>query len=81
MHHAQNQHKEISLRLKLLILVFVSVFALALVGFGGWMGVSRVREALVAISENKLPASIQLGNIRGHIAVHLQSSQDVSTRE
>jgi methyl-accepting chemotaxis protein len=71
----------ISLKLKLSFLVLASILALALVGLGGWSGISRVGQALDVLSEHKLPASIQLGTIRGQIAVLLQASLEVATRE
>jgi hypothetical protein len=49
----------ISLKLKLSFLVLASILALALVGLGGWSGISRVGQALDVLSEHKLPASIQ----------------------
>ena len=55
----------LSVRARLVTLLGVSLLALIVVGIGGWFGISRVYSTTVLLSENKLPASILLGNIRG----------------
>ena len=71
----------LSVRFKLTLLVVFSLIALTLVGFGGWLGISRMSNATSLISDQKLPASNILSSIRGQTAVVLQYSLEVSSLE
>lgn len=70
----------LSLKTKMAALVCLSLVALTLVGIGGGMGISRIYGATTLISEQKLPAAIILGNVRGQTAAMLQYVLEVSNR-
>ena len=70
----------LSVRARLVTLLGVSLVALIVVGIGGWFGISRVYSTTVLLSENKLPASILLGNIRGDAGALIQYALEVSNR-
>ena len=70
----------VSLKTKMALLVCLSLIALTLVGIGGWLGISRIYNATILIGEQKLPASIILGNVRGQTAAMLQYVLEVSNR-
>jgi len=72
--------KNISLTAKMALLVCLSLIALTLVGIGGWLGISRIYDATTLIGEQKLPAAIILGNVRGQTAAMLQYMLEVSNR-
>ena len=70
----------LSLKAKMSMLVCLSLVALSVVGAGGWFGISRIYGVTSLIGEQKLPASIILGNIRGQTAVMFQYALEVSNR-
>ena len=72
--------KNISLKAKMALLVCLSLIALTLVGIGGWLGISRIYDATTLIGDQKLPAAIILGNVRGQTAAMLQYMLEVSNR-
>jgi len=72
--------EHISLKAKMAALVCLSLIALTLVGIGGWVGISRIYGVTTLISDQKLPASIVLGNVRGQTAAMLQYVLEVSMR-
>ncbi len=62
-------------------LVFLSVFALLAVGFGGWLGISKVSHSVVSLQDERLPAAMLLGEIRSTSNILLQYSLEVLMRE
>lgn len=72
--------ENISLKAKMAALVCLSLIALTLVGIGGWLGISRIYSVTTLISDQKLPASIVLGTVRGQTAAMLQYVLEVSMR-
>ena len=70
----------LSLKSKMALLLGLSLAALTLVGAGGWLGISRIHATTTLIGEQKLPASIILGNLRGQTAALLQYVLEVSNR-
>ena len=50
----------VGVRYRLGLLVFLSIFALLAVGFGGWLGISKVSRSVVALQDERLPAAMQL---------------------
>jgi len=62
-------------------LVLLSVFALLAVGFGGWLGISKVSRSVVSLQDERLPAAMLLGEIRSTSNILLQYSLEVLMRE
>ena len=72
--------KNVSLKAKMTLLVCLSLIALTVVGAGGWLGISRIYDVTTLIGEQKLPAAVTLGNVRGQTAAMLQYMLEVSNR-
>ena len=70
----------LSVRARLTALLGVSLLALIVVGIGGWLGISRVYQTTLLLSENKLPVSVLLGNVRGETGALTQYALEVSNR-
>ena len=68
-------------RYRLGILVALSIAALLVVGFSGWVGISRVTRSLVSLEDERLPAAMQLDEIRTTSNLLVQYSYEVLTRE
>lgn len=66
---------------RLALLVFVAIFLLALVGLGGWFGISRMSETLAVVEGERLPVATLLGEIRSQTATLLQFSFEILSRE
>lgn len=79
MHSLKLSAMGVSYRLALLVLV--SIVSLVAVGIGGWLGISRVSDSVVALEEARLPAASSLGEIRSSTATLLQYSFEVLSRE
>ena len=63
------------------ILVLLSITALLVVGFSGWVGISRVTRSLVTLEDERLPAAMLLDEIRTTSNLLVQYSYEVLTRE
>ena len=70
----------LSVRARLTALLGISLLALIVVGVGGGLGISRVYQTTLLLSENKLPATVLLGNIRGETGALTQYALEVSNR-
>ena len=70
----------LSVRVRLTALLVISLLALIVVGVGGGLGISRVYQTTLLLSENKLPATVLLGNIRGETGALTQYALEVSNR-
>ena len=68
-------------RYRLGILVALSIATLLVVGFSGWVGISRVTRSLVSLEDERLPAAMQLDEIRTTSNLLVQYSYEVLTRE
>ncbi len=66
---------------RLALLVALSIIALLVVGFGGWLGMTRVSESAAKLQDERLPAVKLLGDIRTSTATILQVSFEVLARE
>ena len=66
---------------RLALLVAISIIALLAVGFGGWMGISRVSESAAKLQEARLPAAMLLGDIRSSTPMIQQICFEVLGRE
>ena len=56
--------RNLSVKTKLGLLVVFAIVTLALVGIGGWVGVSRIGGAMSELGETRLPAANALAEIR-----------------
>lgn len=59
----------------------LSILALLAVGFGGWLGIAKVSQSVVALQNERLPAAILIGEIRSTTNLLLQLSYEVLIRE
>ena len=63
------------------VLIFLSIVALCAVGFGGWMGITKVSRSVVVLQDQRLPAATLIGEIRSTTNLLLQLSFEVLVRE
>ena len=63
------------------LLVILSIIALLAVGFGGWVGISKVSRSVIVLQDERLPAATLLGEIRSSTNLLLQFSFEVLLRE
>ena len=63
------------------LLVLLSILALLAVGFGGWMGITKVSSSVLTLQEERLPAATLLGEIRSSTNQLLQYSFEMVMRE
>jgi len=71
----------IGVRYRLGLLVVLSILALLAVGFGGWLGISKVGHSVVVLQNERLPAATLIGEIRSSTNLLLQLSYEVLMRE
>jgi len=71
----------VGVRYRLGLLVSLSILALLAVGFGGWLGISKVSRSVVMLQDERLPAATLLGEIRSTTNLLLQFSFEVLVRE
>lgn len=71
----------LGVRYRLGALVILSILALLAVGFGGWLGISRVSSSVITLQDERLPAAMLIGDIRGATNQLLQLSFEVLVRE
>ena len=75
------QLNSVGVRYRLGLLVLLSIVALLAVGFGGWLGISKVSRSVVTLQDERLPAATVLGEIRSTTNLLLQFSFEVLLRE
>ena len=63
------------------VLIFLSIIALCAVGFGGWLGITKVSRSVVTLQDERLPAATLIGEIRSTTNLLLQLSFEVLVRE
>src|ERR1035437_5247112 len=63
------------------LLVLLSIAALMAVGFGGWLGISKVSRSVISLQEERLPAATLLGEIRRTTTLLVQFSFEILIRE
>ena len=71
----------VGVRYRLGLLVILSIIALLAVGFGGWVGISKVSRSVIVLQDERLPAATLLGEIRSSTNLLLQFSFEVLLRE
>ena len=71
----------LTVRARLVILVVFAACMLGAVSVGGWIGMSRISEALISLQEERLPAAMLLGDMRSSSNQLLQISYEVLARE
>ncbi len=71
----------VSVPFRLGVLIFLSIVALCAVGFGGWMGISKVSRSVITLQDERLPAATFIGEIRSTTNLLLQLSFEVLVRE
>ena len=76
-----NKLNAIGVRYRLGLLVILSILALLAVGFGGWLGISKVSQSVVVLQNERLPAATLIGEIRSSTNLLLQLSFEVLMRE
>ena len=71
----------LTVRARLVILVVFAACMLGAVSVGGWIGMSRISEALISLQDERLPAAMLLGDMRSSSNQLLQISYEVLARE
>ena len=51
------QLNNFGVRYRLGLLILLSIVALLTVGFGGWLGISKVSRSVVTLQDERLPAA------------------------
>ena len=75
------QLNSVGVRYRLGLLVLLSIVALLAVGFGGWLGISKVSQSVVTLQDQRLPSAMLLGDIRAATNQLLQLSYELLLRE
>ena len=63
------------------LLAALSIVALLAVGFGGWLGITKVSNSVQSLQDQRLPAATLLGEIRATTTSLLQYSFEMLMRE
>ena len=71
----------VGVRYRLGLLVALSIIALLAVGFGGWLGITKVTRSVHSLQDERLPAATLLGEIRSTTSTLLQYSFEMLMRE
>lgn len=71
----------VAVRYRLGFLALLSISGLLLVGFGGWLGITKVSQSVVTLQEQRLPAVAAISDMRNSTNLLLQLSFEILTRE
>ena len=75
------QLNAVGVRYRLGLLAALSIVALLAVGFGGWLGITKVSQSVQSLQDQRLPAASLLGEIRATTTSLLQYSFELLMRE